>query len=107
MSLFVGIVFQASRTKVSRRKEASYVGDGMKMTIVVQVNVDTGSLVGAPTSNKFVAQSLTNITRVFRTSSNASISFKLAGQSKGTPANRLIATARSFWSLLFVFLRFI
>ena len=29
----------------------------MKMTIVDQVNVDTGSLVGARTSNKFVAQS--------------------------------------------------
>ena len=55
VSLFVGIVFQASRTKVSQRKEAGYVGDGMKMTIVDQVNVDTGSLVGARASNKFVA----------------------------------------------------
>ena len=69
----------------------------MKMTIVDQVNVDTGSLVGARTSNKFVAQSSTHhhhlgVQDLFK----RLYIVKLAGRSKGTPANRLIATARSF-----------
>ena len=80
----------------------------MKMTIVDQVNVDTGSLIGARTSDKFVAQSSAH-----HHHSGVQNFFKrlyivqTRGSSKGTLANQLIATARSFCSFLFFFLRFI
>ena len=66
-------------------KEAGYVGDGMKMTIVDQVNVDTGSLVGARTSNKFVAQSSAHHHHlVVQDFFKRLYIVKLAGRSKGT-----------------------
>ena len=91
------VVFQASRTKVSRQKEAGNAGNHVKMTIVDQVEVDTRSLVGARTRDKFVADSSAHtMILMSRTSLNASMLLRLVGWSKGTQAKRLIATARFF-----------
>ena len=79
----------------------------MKITILDQVNVDTGSLVGARTSNKFVAQSSAHHHHSGVQDFFKRLYIVQTGWSKGNPANRLIATARSFCSLLFLFLRFL
>ena len=57
MSLFVIVVFQAERTKVSHRKKSRDTGNGMVMAIVDQVEVDARSLVGTRTRDKFISQS--------------------------------------------------
>ena len=60
MSLFVIVVFQAERTKVSRRKKSCDTGNRMVMAIVDQVEVDARSLVGNRTLDKFISQSSTH-----------------------------------------------
>ena len=57
VSLFVIVVFQAGRTKVSRGKKSCHTGNRMVMAIVHQVQVDAWSLVGTRTGDEFITQS--------------------------------------------------
>ena len=51
------VVFQAGRTKVSRRKKSRHAGNRLVMPIVDQVQVDARSLVCPRTGDKFISQS--------------------------------------------------
>ena len=57
VSLFVIVMFQAGRTKVSRRKKSRDTGNRMVMAIVDQVEVDPRLLVCTRTGDEFISKS--------------------------------------------------
>ncbi len=103
VSFSVVVVFEAFGAEIYGAEEARYTGNGVKMIIVYQIDVDTGALVGTGAGNKLVSQSGADHHHAYsEASSNAAKSSKLAGLSNGTSANLLSAIARSFCSFLFV-----
>ena len=84
MFLLVVIMFKAGLAEEVTTEEASDARDGVIMSVVYEVQ-GCSSLLGL-VMNLFPSLALTTITRTPSTSSKASISFKLAGLSMGTPA---------------------
>ena len=83
----VVIMFKTGLAKIVTTEEASDARDGVIMFVIYEVHVDTSrsSLLGL-VMNLFPSLALTTITRTPSTSSKASITFRLAGLSLGTPA---------------------